>query len=647
MPIKKFNIDSNDNTNDTPLSMSEIKGEFGDRSPSGSSLKEYYRNVAEGNDVDTHDFQKSYKQSYTDGNFAVISTSDATKMNITYSGITFDPKVVQPGQSLSFVTNVGTAEYFGQYFIEGTAVEGTNPAKYRVKQRNARNLGIPNSGAISFSDFYDTEKVDATGNFIIPDDPDELIFEIDISGDYVDFNLKNYLENQSGYINQKNDITNLVVNCSAGSQFGSSSPSIPAFKVQNLPAHMYLELNVYGRILGKGGTGGSAQTNSSSALRNGGTGGTALYFDHPDDKGEINVSYAPQQKGGPGRMVAAGGGGGAAGYAVIDGNKYGCGGGGGAGYGKGGDGLFGTHVVAARNAQFYFGGNPDGPRANDVFGFSYGPAMTQGTNGAGGGGTLINGYSQESGGTSTLSFGNPYCVGGFDTADGAQNALQQDREFGGWTTRLILNGSIVTTSGYHSSQSAAPDEMLYQGITYRKTGTSQIMCGSRGYYSYRYRLQKIEPITETTFTLGGLTSKVYVSSGAGGGNSLEASISNQITAIYYGYHYGIVSGVTTVKFNDWADVATGGPGGASGNNGSAPSGRITLTNGVLKEGFPDGAGGGGGDWGKTGGPADGASGGQGGIAVHCRPGHIRATGRRNEAGTIQSSGVKGVIVTDL
>lgn len=141
-------------------------------------------------------------------------------------------------------------------------------------------------------------------------------FSIVISADTDDYNLRSAVDDL-GYDGAAATTVNVVVD--AGVIIGATSTATSAFDVGAFPAGSVINLEIIGRIQGRGGDGGIGTYGSTP----GEPGGTAFKTAVP-----INIS------GPDGKIWGGGGGGGGGGYA-HEGTYNNGGGGGGAGYGGG------------------------------------------------------------------------------------------------------------------------------------------------------------------------------------------------------------------------------------------------------------------------------------------------------------------------
>jgi len=347
-------------TNET----SSISLQFADRQDRPHSMSEFYRN-AQGTEVKTHDFQGSYKRELADGNYAIVRANGNVELfytliytnatdNIVIADGTGDAIIttgLAPGGNKIIPLQEGRDVTLWDVHIEQTAFEnipGTADNKHRVKLRRGRNLSIPTSGEISFSDFYGTELVVPTGGFIKAD-AIKYGTTLDFQGALKDrVDLRDEMLKISEYADNENIITELRIYIKNLRAY-STDAAHPALAIYGFPTNMTLKLMFECvHAIGKGGNGGNAVADHASDLRDGQHGGHGCFIQH---KGHLYL-YTKQPTGKStynGRcLFMGGGGGGAAGWSKgdVDGiiQVVGGGGGGGAGgsAGSGGSGFMQT-----------------------------------------------------------------------------------------------------------------------------------------------------------------------------------------------------------------------------------------------------------------------------------------------------------------
>ena len=352
MAIKKFNIDADDATNDTPLSMREIREEFGGNKP--DSFSEYY--LGEGL-VSGIDFAVTESVAYANGVFMQKNGDNdyiikgAPFGEYTVSTTTTDEQIALAVANDGAVIKTLVPAFAGrretQYVTDPNPVPGTDPVRYKVKYRDTDNLVIPSKGfPVAFSDFYGTEKADSidvdNGDLTVV--LDEGLFngvEYGMSLQdafpkfhYPNIDLLEILQSINSYNTFGDQIEKITFIVPEHVTFISEYVNEPAIKVSGVLPSIHLQFIVKGRILGRGGDGGDAKQNKSSAARNGQNGGDALAIDHD---GEVTITMQQDENATQLPAIMGGGGGGAAGwYQAQNGDIFGTGGGGGAGAGRAG-----------------------------------------------------------------------------------------------------------------------------------------------------------------------------------------------------------------------------------------------------------------------------------------------------------------------
>lgn len=296
-----------------------------------------------------------------------------------------------------------------------TEYGGSNPISLSEYYRGGsfvlahpNNTGIPASGAISVSEFFNQRK--------------EWVVAVTIAADVSDFNLRNFLNSTYGDFSSVPTIATVTIN--SGINVYSTTTATPAFATGSFASGSSITIVNNGNIIGKGGNGGNGGNGSAANAGDAGSsGGNAL-----------NLSFNVTINNGSGNIFGGGGGGGGGGTHFYDVGNYAGGGGGGGGQGAPSStgGTAGNSTTTAATNGGSGGASAGTGGAGGTFQVFSGEELLD--SGAGGGG------------------GNGGTYGAAGSA-GANSASSNGGAGGAAGKAINLNGNVVTfTAGNNATQ---------------------------------------------------------------------------------------------------------------------------------------------------------------------------------------------------